>query len=78
MVVGVCGLDVYYFEYGRIGRFVVEKFIILGYECVGIVVVVGLNVLCLKVGDWVVIELGVICGCCMVCKEGCYNLCLDV
>ena len=44
MAVGVCGSDVHYFEHGRIGRFVVEKPIILGHECAGIIVAVGAEV----------------------------------
>lgn len=58
MAVGVCGSDVHYFEHGRIGRFVVEKPIILGHECAGIIAAVGSNVSRLKTGDRVAIEPG--------------------
>ena len=69
MAVGVCGSDVHYFEHGRIGRFVVEKPIILGHECAGIIAAVGSNVSRLKTGDRVAIEPGVTCGRSTACKK---------
>lgn len=50
----------------------------MGYECVGMVVVVGSCVCKFKLGDWVNIEPGVFCGYCCYCLEGKYNICLDV
>jgi NADPH:quinone reductase-like Zn-dependent oxidoreductase len=38
IAVGVCGSDVHYYEHGKIGPYVVEKPIVLGHECAGIVV----------------------------------------
>lgn len=78
MTVGVCGSDVHYYETGRIGRYVVEKPIILGHECAGVVAAVGDNVTRFKVGDRVAVEPGVTCGTCEYCKQGRYNLCPDV
>lgn len=78
IAVGVCGSDVHYYEHGRIGPYVVEKPIILGHECAGIVVSVGEQVSRFNVGDRVAIEPGVTCGHCEYCKEGRYNLCPDV
>ncbi len=78
MAVGVCGSDVHYYEHGRIGRFVVEKPIILGHECSGVVVATGERVSRVKVGDRVAVEPGVPCGTCDYCKQGRYNLCPDV
>jgi len=78
MAVGVCGSDVHYYEKGRIGRYVVEKPIILGHECAGIAVAVGENVTRIKPGDRVAVEPGVTCGKCEFCKQGRYNLCPDV
>ncbi|MGQ7889739.1 NAD(P)-dependent alcohol dehydrogenase [Paenibacillus sp. WC2504] len=78
MAVGVCGSDVHYFENGRIGRYVVEKPIILGHECAGIIVAAGASVTNVSLGDRVAIEPGVTCGHCQACKEGRYNLCPDV
>ncbi|MBX5436441.1 MAG: NAD(P)-dependent alcohol dehydrogenase [Alicyclobacillaceae bacterium] len=78
MAVGVCGSDVHYYEHGRIGDFVVEKPIILGHECAGVVAAVGSQVTRVKVGDRVAVEPGVTCGRCDACKSGRYNLCPDV
>lgn len=78
MAVGVCGSDIHYYEHGRIGRYIVEKPLILGHECAGIVADVGGKVIRLKVGDRVAVEPGVTCGRCEACKTGKYNLCPDV
>lgn len=78
MAVGVCGSDVHYYEHGRVGEFVVEKPLILGHECAGIVADVGSAVTKFKVGDRVAIEPGVTCGECEYCKAGQYNLCPHV
>ncbi|WP_019640486.1 NAD(P)-dependent alcohol dehydrogenase [Paenibacillus fonticola] len=76
--IGVCGSDVHYYEHGRIGRYVVEKPIILGHELAGEVVQVGTKVDNVSVGDRVAVEPGVACGRCEYCKSGRYNLCPDV
>lgn len=76
--IGVCGSDVHYYEHGKIGRYVVEKPIILGHELAGEVVKVGRSVQNVSVGDRVAVEPGVTCGRCDYCKSGRYNLCPDV
>lgn len=76
--VGICGSDVHYYEYGRIGDFVVNGDFILGHECAGIVVKAGKGVKNLREGDRVALEPGVTCGQCEFCKTGRYNLCPDV
>lgn len=76
--IGVCGSDVHYYEHGKIGRYVVEKPIILGHELAGEVVALGEAVQGLQVGDRVAVEPGVTCGRCEYCKSGRYNLCPDV
>lgn len=76
--IGVCGSDVHYYEHGRIGRYVVEKPIILGHELAGEVIEIGSAVQNVKVGDRVAVEPGVTCGRCEYCKSGRYNLCPDV
>ncbi|RXZ84811.1 NAD(P)-dependent alcohol dehydrogenase [Paenibacillaceae bacterium] len=78
MAVGICGSDIHYYEHGRIGRYVVEKPIILGHECAGEVVAVGAGVTRIQPGTRVAIEPGVPCGFCDKCKDGRYNLCPDV
>jgi len=76
--VGICGSDVHYLEYGKIGDFVVNGDFILGHECAGTIVAIGSNVVNLKVGDRVALEPGCTCGQCEFCKTGRYNLCPDV
>ncbi|WOC32641.1 NAD(P)-dependent alcohol dehydrogenase [Caproicibacterium argilliputei] len=76
--VGICGSDVHYFEFGRVGNFVVKKPIVLGHECGGTVTAVGSAVKKCKVGDRVALEPGVPCGKCEYCLSGRYNLCPDV
>ena len=77
-VVGVCGSDVHYYEHGKIGRYVVEKPLILGHECSGVVAAVGPGATRFQPGDRVAAEPGVACGRCESCKSGRYNLCPDV
>lgn len=76
--VGICGSDVHYLEYGKIGDFIVNGDFILGHECSGTVAAVGPGVESLKVGDKVSLEPGCTCGQCEFCKTGRYNLCPDV
>jgi L-iditol 2-dehydrogenase len=76
--VGICGSDVHYLEYGRIGNFIVEGDFILGHECAGSIAAIGKDVINLKVGDRVALEPGITCGQCEFCKSGRYNLCPDV
>lgn len=78
MVVGVCGSDVHYYEHGKIGRYVVEKPLLLGHECSGEVVAVGGKASRFAPGDRVAVEPGIACGRCASCKSGRYNLCPDV
>lgn len=49
-VVGICGLDVYYWKKGRIGDFIFIVFMVFGYELSGVVFVVGEGVIYFKVG----------------------------
>lgn len=75
---GICGSDVHYYEYGRIGDYVVNGEFTLGHEVAGTVVETGSAVTELKAGDRVALEPGVGCGHCEMCKNGKYNLCPDV
>ncbi|GHS96899.1 alcohol dehydrogenase [Synergistales bacterium] len=76
--VGICGSDVHYLEYGRIGDYIVNGDFILGHECAGKIVEVGKDVKHLKPGDRVALEPGATCGHCEYCATGRYNLCPDV
>jgi len=75
---GVCGSDIHYYEFGKIGSFVVKEPLILGHESGGVVEAVGDGVANVKAGDRVAVEPGVPCRTCFHCKTGRYNLCPDV
>lgn len=75
---GICGSDAHYYEYGRIGDYVVSGEFTLGHEVAGTVMEVGSSVQHLQVGDRVALEPGIGCGQCEMCKSGRYNLCPDV
>lgn len=76
--VGLCGSDLHFYEFGRIGDIVVDRPTVLGHESAGEVVEVGANVKNFKAGDIVALEPGVPCGKCEACLTGKYNLCPDV
>ena len=48
--VGICGSDVHYWQHGQIGKYIVQKPMILGHEPSGTVVKKGKSVTNLKVG----------------------------
>ncbi len=76
--VGVCGSDVHYYEEGRIADFVVEKPLILGHECSGVIVGVGDDVDPARIGQRVAIEPQRACRTCTYCRSGRYNLCPEM
>jgi D-xylulose reductase len=57
--VGICGSDVHYYQYGKIGNFVVKEPMVLGHEASGTVIGTGSNVTRLKAGDRVCMEPGI-------------------
>jgi L-iditol 2-dehydrogenase len=73
--VGVCGSDVSYYRYGRVGPYIVDGDIILGHEASGDVVAVGEGVTNVVVGDRVAIEPSVPDWTCAQCRAGRYHLC---
>lgn len=75
---GICGSDVHFFHEGRLGNFVVDRPYVPGHEASGTVVKNGAGAGKFRKGDRVVIEPGIPCGHCKMCKEGRYNLCPDV
>jgi D-xylulose reductase len=72
--VGICGSDVHYYEYGKIGPFVVNAPMVLGHEAAGIVVAVGEQVKHLKPGDRVCMEPGIPDSNSRAARLGIYNL----
>src|ERR1700712_1229491 len=72
--VGVCGSDTHYYDHGRIGRFVMERPLVLGHEAAGEVTELGPGVTGLTVGQRVSIEPGVPDLTCGQCLAGRYNL----
>jgi D-xylulose reductase len=91
---GICGSDVrsrsirkpgadrppqvHYWTSGRIGSFVVTAPMVLGHESAGVVHAVGASVRALRPGDAVALEPGAPCRRCPRCREGRYNLCVDM
>ena len=70
--------QVHYWVHGEIGPFVVKDPMVLGHESSGIIAEVGDKVTSLKVGDEVAMEPGIPCRRCVRCKDGKYNLCLEM
>ena len=72
---GVCGSDVHFYRFGRIGAKVAPIPFVLGHEISGTVIETGEGVENLKAGDRVAVEPGTPCGSCEMCRKGSYNLC---
>lgn len=72
--VGICGSDVHYYEYGKIGPFVVNEPMVLGHEAAGTVIEVGREVKHLKPGDRVCMEPGIPDPNSRASRLGIYNL----
>lgn len=75
---GICGSDLHFYKDGRLGNFLVTEPYVPGHEASGTVVGLGGTGSRFKEGDRVVIEPGIPCGKCALCKSGRYNLCPDV
>ena len=74
-VVGICGSDLHLYREGRIGDSVVEAPLVLGHEAAGVIAAIGSSVTGFQVGDRVIVEPGLACGDCRLCRLGRYNLC---
>lgn len=72
--VGICGSDVHYYQYGKIGNFIVKQPMVLGHEASGTVIEAGRNVRNLQVGDRVCMEPGIPDPRSRAVMEGMYNL----
>lgn len=75
---GICGSDVHFYHEGRLGGFEVTTPYIPGHEASGVVEACAPGTSRFRPGDRVVIEPGIACGHCAMCKIGRYNLCPDV
>lgn len=75
---GICGSDLHFYKEGRLGNFVVDRPYVPGHEASGRIVKNGKEAKRFKEGERVVIEPGIPCGHCEMCKTGRYNLCPDV
>jgi L-iditol 2-dehydrogenase len=72
--VGICGSDLQYYEW----RTEIKTPVVLGHEFAGEIVELGEGVKGWKIGDRVVSETSaVICGTCLYCRSGNYNLCKE-
>jgi D-xylulose reductase len=72
--IGICGSDVHYYQYGKIGNFIVKQPMVLGHEASGTVIETGSNVRNLQVGDRVCMEPGIPDPHSRAVREGMYNL----
>lgn len=72
--VGICGSDAHYYLNGRVGKYVVEKPMILGHEASGTVLEVGPRVKGFQVGDRVAMEPGIPDMNSRAAKLGLYNI----
>lgn len=73
--VGVCGTDLQYYQYGRIGDNVLTPGHILGHEVAGVVEALGPGVDGPAVGTRVAVNPAINCGRCRFCLEGEINFC---
>lgn len=69
-VVGVCGSDIHYYEWGRIGDQVIDFPFTIGHEFAGTVEQVGWRVARVKPGDRIAVDPSVACGHCDQCQQG--------
>lgn len=76
--VGICGSDVHYYRYGRIGSQVVTFPFTLGHEGAGVVEKTGGAVTSLKTGDRVAIDPAMPCGGCDQCIAGRKHTCRNL
>ncbi|MDB5529831.1 MAG: hypothetical protein JWR51_2934 [Devosia sp.] len=75
---GICGSDIHYFVHGRAGSFVPKRPFILGHEIAGEIAELGPGVDPALAGRRVAVDPSIPCGTCAFCREGRYNLCLNM
>lgn len=76
--VGICGSDVHYYKYGKIGDQVVTFPYVLGHECSAVVEKVGSDVSNLELGDLVAVDPAVSCFQCDQCHLGRFHTCRNL
>jgi len=76
--VGVCGSDVHYYVYGKIGDQIIRKPQSVGHEFMGIVEALGPGVQKPEAGTRVACDPNINCGKCRWCIEGKPNCCPNV
>lgn len=76
--VGVCGSDIHYYQYGRIGSQVVEYPFTVGHECAGVVEAVGPAVTRVKPGDRIAVDPAMPCYACDQCGLGRPHTCRNL
>ena len=72
---GLCGSDLKYYQYGKVGNYSPSQPFILGHEFSGDIVKVGSAVKSLKENDRVAVDPSMSCGKCGYCLSGRANLC---
>ncbi|MDH4442461.1 MAG: L-idonate 5-dehydrogenase [Rhizobium sp.] len=75
---GICGSDIHYFSHGRVGNFVPKRPFVLGHEFAGEIVALGAGVDPSLEGRRVAVDPSMPCGVCQHCRNGRYNLCLNM
>ena len=73
--VGICGSDMHYYRYGRIGSTLAKLPYVIGHECAGVVEKNGTGSRKFKPGTRVIVEPAIPCGKCRFCRAGWINLC---
>lgn len=76
--VGICGSDIHYYTWGRIGDQVVHYPHIIGHECSAIVSATGPGVKRVRPGDLVAVDPALSCYQCDQCRAGRWHTCRQV
>ena len=75
---GVCGSDLHFYKTGRIGEVVLTEPFVMGHECSGVVEDPGEFGNEIPRGTRVAVEPSMVCGSCLLCRQGRPNLCLGL
>lgn len=69
---GICGTDIHFLH----GKLPVATFpMLVGHEMIGKITAIGDSVTQHKIGDRVVVKVGISCGNCYACRKGADNAC---